>query len=814
MSKNNFFVKRILPILLAVAMLFGISVVAIAAGGNGGGGGNAGLQANMAGTGFQLRLSNPDTTMANEGGTYELDGEFDASKDIVFTFSLNPQGGQKGFGIYPAVNEDPAGFNGVIIYDKDDSDKTPVLSLGGNYIEDTMDPNFFFEEINDAGYPDHFVFNLSTAEDAFSNERTSKLTIKANALENGKTYCLFFPKTIKTYNNGSPKQLGADVTIEFATADTVAEVVQSWVTGGCVATLYSDGLLVLEKSEDGNGETPNYKTSAPVPWLDYRGQIKRVEVKSGVTYVGNGAFRECVELTDAVLSDSVLSMGQSIFYNCSKLTNVKLPSDITELKKNIFNLCSNLEVIELPNSLAIIGDDVFINCDSLKSITLPASVTSIGWTAFASKNLKDVFINSDVESITIDKYAYGMNSYSCTFHVKCNQLDAFKDKNPDILNVEFEATHMNADPVKENEVSATCTEEGSYDEVVYCSVCKTELSREPKTTEALGHVEETVPGKEPTCTEKGLTEGTTCSRCHVTLKEQEEIPALGHDWEVIPEVISTCTEKGSTAGARCTRCGEYLIEPKEVPMIYHDYDEQGICKVCGQKDPNYVEPTKPEEPTTQKEEPTTQKEEPTTQKEEPTTQKQEEPTTKPATPAKKLNGLVKGPDGKWALYKEDSVQKSFTGLAKNENGWYYLKNGYVDWNYTGFAKNEKGWWRVKDGRVDFSANSIYKQPSNGVWYKTTNGFVTWGETGVFKNVNGWWRVENSRVNFQANGIYKNENGWWKTTGGKVHFNETGVFSNENGKWYVKNSKVDFSKNGKVTFEGKAYTVTNGYAKLS
>lgn len=53
---------------------------------------------------------------------------------------------------------------------------------------------------------------------------------------------------------------------------------------------------------------------------------------------------------------------------------------------------------------------------------------------------------------------------------------------------EAEATgHAAGEAVVENEVLATCTEDGSYDSVVYCSVCNTELSRETVTVEATGH---------------------------------------------------------------------------------------------------------------------------------------------------------------------------------------------------------------------------------------------------------------------------------------------------------------------------------------
>ena len=49
------------------------------------------------------------------------------------------------------------------------------------------------------------------------------------------------------------------------------------------------------------------------------------------------------------------------------------------------------------------------------------------------------------------------------------------------------AGHTAGEPVRENEVEPGCETEGSYDEVVYCTVCGKELSRETKTIPALGH---------------------------------------------------------------------------------------------------------------------------------------------------------------------------------------------------------------------------------------------------------------------------------------------------------------------------------------
>ena len=167
--------------------------------------------------------------------------------------------------------------------------------------------------------------------------------------------------------------------------------------------------------------------------------------------------------------------------------------------------------------------------------------------------------------------------------------------------------HTPSEAKKENEKAATCTEEGSYDEVVICSVCGVEISREQvkvekaahtwventeegylvsaatciaqavyyKSCSACGanseetfaygefaaHTPETVLGKDATCTDDGLTEGSKCSVCGTVLKEQEEIPAKGHtpsEAKKENEKAATCTEEGS-------------------------YDEVVICSVCGEE---------------------------------------------------------------------------------------------------------------------------------------------------------------------------------------------------------------------------------------
>ena len=83
---------------------------------------------------------------------------------------------------------------------------------------------------------------------------------------------------------------------------------------------------------------------------------------------------------------------------------------------------------------------------------------------------------------------------------------------------------------------ATCTETG-----VKTRTCKRDASHtETETIAKTGHDPIAVPGKEPTCTETGLTEGSKCQRCGKILTAQETIPALGHDWNTTSTGVDNC----------------------------------------------------------------------------------------------------------------------------------------------------------------------------------------------------------------------------------------------------------------------------------
>lgn len=104
---------------------------------------------------------------------------------------------------------------------------------------------------------------------------------------------------------------------------------------------------------------------------------------------------------------------------------------------------------------------------------------------------------------------------------------------------------------------------------MYCSACD-EVLVDNITIPATGvYTEVSIPGREATCTEEGLTEGKKCSVCGEILVAQQTVAKKAHTEVKIPAVAPTCTQDGLTAGRKCSVCGEILVAQQKDPAKGH-----------------------------------------------------------------------------------------------------------------------------------------------------------------------------------------------------------------------------------------------------
>ena len=144
--------------------------------------------------------------------------------------------------------------------------------------------------------------------------------------------------------------------------------------------------------------------------------------------------------------------------------------------------------------------------------------------------------------------------------------------------------HTAADAVVENEVAPTCTEAGSYDEVVYCSVCEEKLSSKTVEVKALGHDwDEGTVTTAATCYADGVMTHACKNGCDetktsaITERPAHTVTNWAHDDAVY--CIGTCD---------VAECGAAVKEKHVVNEWTQNEDGEyvGTCATCKQADIN------------------------------------------------------------------------------------------------------------------------------------------------------------------------------------------------------------------------------------
>ncbi len=133
----------------------------------------------------------------------------------------------------------------------------------------------------------------------------------------------------------------------------------------------------------GTGAMSNYSQSSLPRWTELNEKIRRVEVKEGVTSVGDFAFKGCPNLTEVVLEKDVQNVGVSAFAECSNLRKVTFPEKLSGIGESAFEKCTALRAIDLPAGLKTLGRYAFFECKNLSSeVVIPKGVSLVPDSAF------------------------------------------------------------------------------------------------------------------------------------------------------------------------------------------------------------------------------------------------------------------------------------------------------------------------------------------------------------------------------------------------------------------------------------------------
>ena len=106
---------------------------------------------------------------------------------------------------------------------------------------------------------------------------------------------------------------------------------------------------------------------------------------TGVTNVGNRAFKDCQYLTCMFLDDGITTIGDRAFYEDEYLSAINMPRNLELIDQYAFYGCDTLTFVRARacSRLKRIEDHAFYSCTMLAELRLPDCLTYIGPWAFA-----------------------------------------------------------------------------------------------------------------------------------------------------------------------------------------------------------------------------------------------------------------------------------------------------------------------------------------------------------------------------------------------------------------------------------------------
>lgn len=143
--------------------------------------------------------------------------------------------------------------------------------------------------------------------------------------------------------------------------------------------------------------------------------------------IGETGFKDCNEITEVVLPESIKYIDKMAFHECKKLTSITLSQSLEAIKEGAFGFCEKLKTIDIPNGIKRIEKSTFYTCQELENVHLPEGLEEIEESAFEACKKLDIYLPSTIK--TIGKRAFGLGKYNTaikTVYIPKSQNDRIR----------------------------------------------------------------------------------------------------------------------------------------------------------------------------------------------------------------------------------------------------------------------------------------------------------------------------------------------------------------------------------------------------
>ena len=214
----------------------------------------------------------------------------------------------------------------------------------------------------------------------FNCEALESVTIPADVtVISAGTFYGCYNLTIKGYAGTYAETFAEDSNIPFEALD------YEMITGTCGDSLtweYDPVFGILTISGEGAMADWDLSFGRPMPWYQYRSDIKKAVIEDGVTNIGSYAFASCQKMSDITIPESISAVGSFAFYGTAWLTARQAENPLVIVSGNLIDGTACEGDIVIPEGTKSIAGYAFYKCEALTGVTVPDSVKSIGGYAF------------------------------------------------------------------------------------------------------------------------------------------------------------------------------------------------------------------------------------------------------------------------------------------------------------------------------------------------------------------------------------------------------------------------------------------------